>query len=604
MKLVILNILSEGKAMAKINIDNIEFANWRIPYTLSNVFEEELESYIIGKLLRLANTIKNSVVFLYDVSKVDRTSKSDLNLECDVKIIRDEYLEEFANSKCVQMWEERGKTPCDEQNKKAFKILFNHYFKGLPLDNESNCLMLFDKSFDGSARFTYRCGISKDNLEEWIVPVFVKGRFCGAFVTGQFSHIGDDIKPKPSAEALGKFLELAKSLQNTIDKMYDEKSIIHERELIKVLNDIVWCKVSRYGDSLPKIKSENASSLTDIVNRIKATRSHLFDCVIILREMFGLNDFILYKPISDLEEMENEASIHISGANLGRGIPKAGIKKVGDNNDYDRDFTRSKHQLLNNQIEFSNDSGQLLSEIRIGVNCSEWLNENAYLDLPTDLSNHTLVAYAVQGYPNYPVGYLFNFGNVKSSDQAETEKKKEKLLEILERVTSIFLTQWLMNYSAYYKHLYKEQSENILRTTKILRHELGQSNIGFLLNLSSFEDNIWECPDDEVTPRIKNIIKNAKSFAYTTMLQTNISKYISGSLEPKKEFFFPYGRFLYKWKEVYYENMGTLGLCFRLKHFDKDDKDDKNHPFMYADPYMIEQVAYNLTNNAMKYALL
>jgi hypothetical protein len=154
---------------------------------------------------------------------------------------------------------------------------------------------------------------------------------------------------------------------------------------------------------------------------------------------------------------------------------------------------------------------------------------------------------------------------------------------------------------------HKHKNKVIDRFAKDLRHELGQSNIGFLANLDHFENNIFTCRDlDEYYKKMENIIKNSKAYAYTTMLRTNTSRYMQGVPIPRKSYFLPYSAFLYKWGEIYYDKMNDSGLKFILTKLAKDAQGNVRsnlRPHMFADQHMIEQVAYNLTNNAIKYSL-
>jgi hypothetical protein len=143
---------------------------------------------------------------------------------------------------------------------------------------------------------------------------------------------------------------------------------------------------------------------------------------------------------------------------------------------------------------------------------------------------------------------------------------------------------------------YEYQSEAIKRFNIELRHELGQSNTGFLINTQDFAREYGEGDKN-----FDNYIRNAYRFAYTTMLRTNVSRYMWGTPEPTYMKFRPYERFLFKWSAIYYNNMKSKDVT--LKMFQPIDVFDPMRPDMDADPDMIEQVAYNLTNNAMKYGL-
>jgi len=134
-----------------------------------------------------------------------------------------------------------------------------------------------------------------------------------------------------------------------------------------------------------------------------------------------------------------------------------------------------------------------------------------------------------------------------------------------------------------------------------LRHELGQSNAGFLSNLEHFIQRREEGGGHDRA--IYSLLKNAKGYAHSTMLRTVTSRYIKGVTVERKRFFYPYGAFLYKWASVYYEKMRNNGLYFEFRALDSEVSYDKMRPKMYAEQEGIEQIAFNLTNNALKYSL-
>jgi hypothetical protein len=189
---------------------------------------------------------------------------------------------------------------------------------------------------------------------------------------------------------------------------------------------------------------------------------------------------------------------------------------------------------------------------------------------------------------------LFNFlilvkinSKIKKDIAKEISKKTyEYFFKIVERATR----------GRALGFFYEYQGEAIKRFNTDLRHELGQSNIGFLTSMKSFARE-----QEEGDRSAHTIIRNAFRFAYTTMLRTNVSRYMWGTPEPTYMKFLPYEKFLFKWADVYYDNMDSRDIQFRM--FKPTAVSDRYRPHMYADPDMIEQVAYNLTNNAMKYSL-
>ena len=162
--------------------------------------------------------------------------------------------------------------------------------------------------------------------------------------------------------------------------------------------------------------------------------------------------------------------------------------------------------------------------------------------------------------------------------------------------------------------MYKQQSNFIEDFTREMRHELGQVNTGFLASIGTFEKRSSASQGNEYKKLLETFIKNARGYAHNTMLRTNMSRYIRGIGKANKSLFYPYSQFLYKWADIYQGPMQAANLKFimyaqeqehirSLKVFKDAEAGRDVRPKMYADPDMIEQVAYNLTNNAWKYSI-
>ncbi|MCM1230986.1 MAG: ATP-binding protein [Ruminococcus flavefaciens] len=149
----------------------------------------------------------------------------------------------------------------------------------------------------------------------------------------------------------------------------------------------------------------------------------------------------------------------------------------------------------------------------------------------------------------------------------------------------------------------------------IQRHELGQSNAGYQMLIEDFirlRNTIGRRIRDidlknkeygilsEYLRQCDNFIKDSESYLYTTMIRIQSTKYLIDFKDMHKTFFYPYETFLFKWNKIYGIKAQEAGLKFR---FPNVNESDYSRPRMYGDPLMIEQVAYNLTNNAIKYAL-
>lgn len=149
----------------------------------------------------------------------------------------------------------------------------------------------------------------------------------------------------------------------------------------------------------------------------------------------------------------------------------------------------------------------------------------------------------------------------------------------------------------------------------IQRHELGQSNLGYQMLIeglkkqrNKFGKEIYESGLDlKTNDLVKEYIKHNDSFIcdseaylHTTMIRIQSTKYLIDFSNVQKRYFYPYDAFLFKWKHIYGMKAKEEYLQF---YFPNVNSSDHDRPTMYGDPLMIEQAAYNLTNNAIKYAI-
>lgn len=149
----------------------------------------------------------------------------------------------------------------------------------------------------------------------------------------------------------------------------------------------------------------------------------------------------------------------------------------------------------------------------------------------------------------------------------------------------------------------------------IMRHELGQSNAGyqtlmerFRTNVQRYSNNTFEynhSPEEEYDFEIfmkncEKFIRDSEEYLFTTKIRMNSTKYLTEFKPRVKQLFYPYEEFLFKWQKIYYKVVEENNLQFESPHVVLNDL---SRPRMKGDPMMIEQAVYNLTNNAMKYAI-
>ena len=149
----------------------------------------------------------------------------------------------------------------------------------------------------------------------------------------------------------------------------------------------------------------------------------------------------------------------------------------------------------------------------------------------------------------------------------------------------------------------------------IQRHELGQSNSGYRMLIDEFktqrnmfyketmELGLGYGTEDLVREYLRhsdNFISDSEKYLDTTMIRVLSTKYLIDFSVKKKTYFYPYEAFLFKWNHIYDIKANSQYLRFV---FPQVSSVDIARPQMYGDPLMIEQAAYNLTNNAIKYAI-
>ncbi len=209
----------------------------------------------------------------------------------------------------------------------------------------------------------------------------------------------------------------------------------------------------------------------------------------------------------------------------------------------------------------------------------------------------------------YPIALLLCIDEFLQEVDSGEEKKllRESLSNIFRYIFSYVQMFGIQERSEYFR-TYLDSSMSIMR------HELGQSNAGYLMCLERFRRNMSRYTgrifgnQNDYTVEVNysflddcvNFIRDSERYLYTTKVRIDSTKYLT-EFEPKaKQFFYPYEEFLFKWQQIYYKTAEDNNLGFEIPRIAKYDP---LRPRMYGDPTMVEQAVYNLTNNAVKYAM-
>ena len=188
---------------------------------------------------------------------------------------------------------------------------------------------------------------------------------------------------------------------------------------------------------------------------------------------------------------------------------------------------------------------------------------------------------------------------------------EEKCIKILIKITKIdeainrIISGFLQSVSLYITELYAQYNgAQISEYTKMMRHEMGQLNEAILIRINTFQEAVRNQDEDYYTysflTECNQVIEDFKAHTHSTMLRCNSSRYFTQLPDVNKQLFYPYESFLYKWRYIYEKAAKYKNVDFNMESVQIFDL---SRTRMYADKSMIEQVAYNLTNNAIKYSI-
>jgi signal transduction histidine kinase len=219
-----------------------------------------------------------------------------------------------------------------------------------------------------------------------------------------------------------------------------------------------------------------------------------------------------------------------------------------------------------------------------------------------DLSQCTVLISASLMANEYPFVFVIDYID-KLKFQTFQGLKWEK--EILPKF-GMLLQTWLSDIVA------AEQAYSLRGSNLTTSHEIGQ----VLSGLRSLSDKIrrgldrarreYEHADDKQKHLWGRLLNNCENYFneveeqyYIVDILSKTLLFDSDNLKPRKVYFLPFETFLFKWFSAYSTEAEMKGIRLLIPPVSYGDS---SRPIMYADPSLIEQAVYNLTNNAFKYA--
>jgi len=211
------------------------------------------------------------------------------------------------------------------------------------------------------------------------------------------------------------------------------------------------------------------------------------------------------------------------------------------------------------------------------------------------------------------VGYLFK---LKHDTQEENKLKIELIKKIFNSITPIFLAQWVMNYSAFYKVQYKVA--NMFYAHEISNVSLGLNGVNMQLsdllsnavNSCSKDRNKNEWNPPKPIKTLLNIggecVKNIEKYrgSIEEILKTPFDNSDVIDNDDNMTLFYPFQEFIFQ----LIKNQETQGEQIKNRKIIYPDSDTiKNEyrlrPRIKSNIYRLERIFTNLLINAIKYSL-
>jgi len=220
----------------------------------------------------------------------------------------------------------------------------------------------------------------------------------------------------------------------------------------------------------------------------------------------------------------------------------------------------------------------------------------------------------------FPIAFVVDFRNAPEPWRKRDGRLHEEIREAFGGILSAFA-----------QHVRAEGAEvqaafdavRIQHFSAVLRHEIGQKtammqnryeqylqylNDYYRKNITDIRSSDWAWDSGRIDPfkqKLRTFINNTMTHVYTVSVMSNEGRYLKGIPEPLKTHFMPYGKILFKWGDMFEKSCNDSYLHCPFPGAEKLADSDKrwtDYPKMYADEGQIEQVAYNMTTNAIKYS--
>lgn len=556
-------------------------------------------AYMRGLVMELCDSFGHPVVIL------QRNNNSDKCKNCE-KCVKDENtafcdngeflrLEStlsygYSTKICKKIRETDGKIHCCQRDEKIADFLLNNLEVELidtkRIDLNGTKIKTITKKDIGNTHhlcIRYECPVS--HYDEIAVNINVNG-IEGVMIIGQLLFA--DTPPEQFAEFEKKAKELGYK--------DDEIKLLIESAKVKRNNFI------NINDSSVKVSKKKINEFLSV----EEIRDEIFDCVEKLE--VALEKEYDSKTDINVKELHDEMiRIFDDCYQKKEEIEKENINKVKK--------CEKKYELLKTAFYKS---------LKVFCEATDSVTE-LYLSIPNGLHFNSInyiigiktadIAHDYkQLFTAHPVSVEDAFVEIKNGYYEYCKKldlTEEKYVKIIiktdskdDAINKIF-SGFLQFVCLYITELFAQYNgAQISEYTTMMRHELGQLNEAILIRINTFQEAVGKQEEDYYTYSFLNdcnhIIDDFKSYVHSTMLRCNSSRYFSQLPDMHKELFYPYESFLYKWKYIYERAAKNKHVNFLMEPVILSDL---TRPRMYADEAMVEQVAYNLTNNAIKYSI-